>query len=61
MLIEIKKEIIYVFWICMVLAWGLMFCDISNRHALWEQQYQTWEYNLNPKEGTGWVDSIIRP
>lgn len=60
MLIEIKKEIIYIFWLCIILAWGLMVCDIGNRQALWDQEYQNWEYNLNPSEGTGWIDSIIK-
>lgn len=51
----IKKEIIYVFWLCAILAWGLMLCDIDNRQALWEQEYQTWEYNLNCDCGDGWI------
>lgn len=61
MINEIKKEIIYVFWMCVILAWGCMICDISNRQALWEQKYASWTFNENPQEGTGWIDSIVKP
>lgn len=61
MLIEIKKEIKHWLWLCVILAWGLMFCDIGNRQVLWGQEYQNWEYNLNPQEGTGWIVSIVKP
>lgn len=61
MLNEIRKEIVYIFWLCVILSWGLMFCDIENRFKTWGYQYQSWEYNLNPSEGTGWIDSIVKP
>ena len=61
MLIKIIKEIKYWFWLCVILAWDLMFCDIGNRQALWDQEYADWEYNLNPSEGSGWINSIVRP
>lgn len=61
MLNEIKKEVIYIFWLYAILSWGLMFCDIGNRQALWEQEYQNWEYNLKPQEGAIWIDSIVKP
>lgn len=36
-------------------------CDIANREAVWEEKCQNWSWNLNPQEGTGFIDSIVRP
>lgn len=61
MLKEISKEMIYIFWLIVLCTWGLMFCDFYNRWASWEYEYKNWEYNLNPSEGSGWIDSIVFP
>ncbi len=61
MITEIKKEIIYWFWLCVILAWGLIIFDIYDRQARWEDEYQNWEYNLNPQGGNGFYDAMLNP
>jgi len=59
MIQEIKIEIRYVFWLFILISWGLMFCDIGNRQALWQEKYDTWEYKTNPQESKGFSRAII--
>ena len=33
MIKEIKNEIKHIFWIFVIIIWGLMFCDMGNRIA----------------------------
>ena len=58
---EIRSECWYAFLIIIIIACGMLLCDIGNREAVWEEWYQNYEYNLDPQEGTGWIDSIVRP
>lgn len=38
---------------------GSLLCVYTNNEIVWEDKYQNWEYNLNPSEGTGWIDAIV--
>ena len=59
MIKEIGTEITYVLAIVTVIMWGLLFCDIYDREMFYEERYQSWEYNLNPQEGTGFYDAMV--
>ncbi|MCK5603639.1 hypothetical protein KAR91_17265 [Candidatus Pacearchaeota archaeon] len=58
---EIKSECWHVFVLIIIIAWGMFFCDVGNREVMWKEKYQNWEYNLNPQEGAGFYDAIIKP
>lgn len=59
MLSEIKKEMKYWFWFCVIIAWGLIFCDIYDRYQTRESTYQNWTYNLDPSPGSAWIDAAV--
>lgn len=59
MISEIMAEIKYLFGMVVIIALGMCFCDWGNKEAALEAWYQGYEYNLNPSEGTGWIDSIV--
>ena len=61
MINEIISEIKYCFWMAVIIAFGMIHCEVYNREATLETWYQTYEYNLNPSEGSGWIDSIVSP
>ncbi len=58
---EIKSECWYVFLVIIIIACGMLLCDIANREAVWEEKYSSWIFNETPSEGTGWIDSVVRP
>ena len=60
MINEIMHEFEHWFWIVVIIVFGMCFCNIGNREAIRHEWYQNYEYNLNPSEGTGWIDSIIK-
>lgn len=59
MIKEIKSEITYVFWMCVILAVGVLSCIANNHYYTWEEEYTSWTFNENPQEGSGWIDSIV--
>lgn len=61
MINEIIHEFEYWFWMVIIIAFGMCFCDIGNREATWNEWYQNYEHNLNPSEDNGWIDSIVKP
>lgn len=61
MINEIMSETKYWFWLVVIIALGMCFCDWGNREATLETWYQNYEYNLNPSPGSGWINSIVRP
>lgn len=61
MINEIKSECWYVFLVIIIITWGMFLCAAHNYYTAWESTYQNWHYNLNPSEGTGWIDSVVRP
>ena len=58
---EIKKEIKYLFWLFIILVYGLIVCDIANRRAIWDYEFQNWEYNINCQVPDGWSRAIMDP
>jgi len=60
MIKEIKSEIWYVLILWIIITWGIAICDINQRIES-HDFCQNWEYNLNPQEGTGFIDSIVKP
>ena len=60
MIKEIWREIVYAWTISTIIIYGLIFCDIHNREALWEETYQSWEYNLDPQEGDEFYNAMVR-
>jgi len=56
---EIKKEVIYFFWLFVIIIWGMMFCDIANRQAIWDYEFENWEYNIDCPVPDGWSRAII--
>ena len=58
---EIVTEIKYCFWLIVIVCFGMIWCDIGNREALWESKYASWSYNLDPQEGSGFIDAIVKP
>ena len=58
---EIKKEIKYLFWLFVILIYGLIVCDIANRQAIWEYEFQNWEYNIDCPVPDGWSMAIMDP
>jgi len=57
---EIKAEAIYVLTLWIIITWGIVACDIKYRMS---SQYfcDNWTYSLDPQEGTGFIDSIVKP
>lgn len=58
---EIRSECWYLFILIIIITCGMFLCNIANKEAVWEEWYLNYEYNLNPQEGTGFIDSIVRP
>ena len=46
MLKEIKSEIIEVMVLWIIISCGAVAVDIANRHAIWDETYRNWEYNI---------------
>lgn len=61
MINEIKKEAWHIFVLVIILAYGLMFCDIQNRITLNDQALYESQFNSAPQEGSGWIDAIVTP
>ena len=61
MITEIIHEIVDWFCIVIIIAFGMLHCAVYNVEATWDEWYQNYEYNLNPSEGSGWIDSIVSP
>ena len=61
MINEIMSEAEYFFWIIVIIIFGMLHCAVYNEEATWNEWYQNYEYNLNPSEGNGWIDSIVSP
>jgi len=60
MIKEIQSEIWYVLILWIIITWGIMICDFDQQ--LKSHDFcQSWEYNLTPQEGTGFIDSIVKP
>ncbi len=60
MIREIISELWYVFILAMIIFYGLMCMDISNRMSM-HDYCQNWEYNLTPDEGSGFYDAMVDP
>lgn len=58
---EIKSECWHVFILVIIITWGMFFCDIGNREAVWEEKYAACTFNKNPSGGSGFIDSIVCP
>lgn len=60
MIKEIQSEIWYVLILWIIITNGIMILDIQYRMS---SQYfcDNWGYNLTPQEGTGFIDSIVKP
>jgi len=60
MIKEIQSEIWYVLILWIIITWGIAICDLKYR--LSDDAFcDNWEYNLTPQEGTGFIDSIVKP
>ncbi len=60
MIREIISELWYVFILAMIIFYGLMCMDISNRMSMYDC-CQNWEYNLTPDEGSGFENAMVDP
>lgn len=58
---DIMQEIRYCLILSMIIIIGTLSCIPANKEALWQERYQNWEYNLNPQEGSGWIDAAVKP
>ena len=58
---EIKSECWHVFILIIIIACGMLLCDIGNREAAWDLKYQNWEYNIDCDSGSGFYDAMIKP
>jgi len=57
---EIIEEILHVFIIFLILFYGIIAIDIYSRlHE--DPRCLNWEYNLNPDEGSGYFDAMVKP
>ena len=60
MIKEIQSEIWYVLILWIIITWGIAICDLNYR--LSDDAFcDNWTYNVNPQEGTGFIDSIVKP
>ena len=59
MFAEIMSEIRYWFLLMVILFFGLAWCDVSNREIFTAEWLKNYEYNIDPKEGSVWIDSIV--
>lgn len=58
---EIMLEVKDWFWIVVIIAFGMCFCDIGNREALWEDKYQGWTFNTDCPVPDGFSRAMIGP
>ena len=57
----IISEAKHCFWIVVIISFGMIWCDLGNREALWEDKYQSWTYNTDCPIPDGFSRAVIDP
>lgn len=58
---EIRSECWHLFILIIIIACGILLCDIANREAVWNLKYQNWTFNTNCPLPDGFSRAMIDP